>query len=248
MDTRSATGSPHESYWRRKLPRIAGSIAIIGAITALDHILPHLNHTTITLTFLMGVLGIAAGWGLLEAVVASAATIACEAYFFLAPIYDFRIEDSQNWVAVAAFFVVSVVASSLSTSARNKAAEAIERQRELELLYELSQSLIGASPPRNRNNSSSIRHGRPSASNAACFASPHRTGSIAAGTPTSKSRRRTSSPSKRAAICMGKSAGSDPRCRRKPRNPSRTWPPSHSIAHVRSRPPREPKPRVRARN
>lgn len=144
MDTRSAAANPHDSWVRRKLLRIAGSIAIIGAITALDHILPHLNHTTITLTFLMGVLGIAAGWGLLEAVVASAATIACEAYFFLAPIYDFRIEDSQNWVAVAAFFIVSVVASSLSTSARNKAAEAIERQRELELLYELSQSLIAA--------------------------------------------------------------------------------------------------------
>lgn len=131
--------SPTPAPW---VVRIALALVLIAAITAVDLLVPHINHTTVALTYLMAVLGIAARWGLWEAILASVASILCAAFFFFPPLMDFAIEDPQNWVAVAAFFIVSTVASQLSTSARRRAREAIARQTELERLYEFSRTLM----------------------------------------------------------------------------------------------------------
>ncbi len=126
----------------RRMLRLLWVLAIVAGIAATDLLVPHVNHTTVALTLLMGVLGIAAKWGLWEAIAASAAAILMAAYFFFPPLMNFAIEDPQNWVAVAAFFVVSVVASQLSAGARRKAREAVERQTELEKMYQLSRALM----------------------------------------------------------------------------------------------------------
>jgi two-component system sensor histidine kinase KdpD len=125
-----------------RLGRVAAALAIVGVITLIDLLISNINHTTIALTLLMGVLAVAAKWGLVEAVAASLASMLGAAYFFLPPVGDIAIEDPQNWVAVAAFLIVSVVASQLSAGARKKACEAMQRQTELEQLNEFSQSLM----------------------------------------------------------------------------------------------------------
>ncbi|MGC1595333.1 MAG: ATP-binding protein, partial [Candidatus Acidiferrales bacterium] len=54
----------------------------------------------------------------------------------------FTVADPQNWVALFAFLVVSVLASHLSTRARQQAKDAAQRRREIEKLYAFSQGLL----------------------------------------------------------------------------------------------------------
>ncbi len=63
-------------------------------------------------------------------------------YFFLPPLGAFTIADPQNWVALVAFLVVAVLASRLSTSARQKAADASARQREITKLYTFTREML----------------------------------------------------------------------------------------------------------
>ena len=60
----------------RTLARICGALLIVAGITAFYFfIFNQANSTTIALTFLLGTLGIATWWGLLEAIVASVAGV-----------------------------------------------------------------------------------------------------------------------------------------------------------------------------
>ncbi|MFN7937180.1 MAG: ATP-binding protein [Bryobacteraceae bacterium] len=128
----------------RKLLRILASVGVIAGITGVYLALNQVNHTTVALTQLMGVLGIAARWGLLEAITASLASMMFAAYFWFPPIGNIAIHDPENWVTVGAFLGVSVVASQLSASVRKKATEALAREAEVERLYELSRGLMQA--------------------------------------------------------------------------------------------------------
>ena len=63
-------------------------------------------------------------------------------YFFLPPVGTFTIADPQNWVALAAFLVTSIVGSQLSARIRKEADEANRRRHEIERLYQFSQKLL----------------------------------------------------------------------------------------------------------
>jgi two-component system sensor histidine kinase KdpD len=64
-------------------------------------------------------------------------------YYFLPPVGTFTIADPQNWVALAAFLVTSIVGSQLSARIRKEADEANSRRHEIERLYQFSQKLLG---------------------------------------------------------------------------------------------------------
>ena len=127
----------------RTLGRIGGVLLIVAAITVFYFFLFNkANSTTIALTFLLATLGIAAAWGLLEAIVAAVVGALCFNYFFLPPLFTFYLADTQNWVALFAFLVTAVVASQLSASARRRALDAMRQREEVERLYELSRALM----------------------------------------------------------------------------------------------------------
>jgi two-component system, OmpR family, sensor histidine kinase KdpD len=125
-----------------KVLRFAGVFGIVAAVTFLYTRVASVNSTTVALTYLLATLGIAAVWGLPEAVAASILGVTCFNYFFLPPVGTFTIADPQNWVALFVFLVTSVIASQLSSSAKRRAEEAIQRQHELERLYALSRNLL----------------------------------------------------------------------------------------------------------
>ncbi len=100
------------------------------------------NATTVALTFLLAILAVSTVWGMAVSVAMSVAAMLAFNYFFLPPVGTFTIADPQNWVALIAFLVVAVLASRLSTRARQKAADASARQREIEKLYTFSQGLL----------------------------------------------------------------------------------------------------------
>jgi len=113
----------------------------MAAITYMVRLLP-VNSTTVALTFLLAVLGVAAQWGLVEALIAAFVGALSFNFYFLPPVGTLTIGDPENWVALLAFLVTAIVASQLSTSARKRAVEALDRQHEMERLYEFSRMLM----------------------------------------------------------------------------------------------------------
>ena len=125
------------------LLRIGATLLIVAGITAFYFfIFDAANGTTVAMTFLLATLAVATAWGLLEAIVASIAGVLCFNFFFLPPLFTLTIADTQNWVALFVFLVTAVVASQLSTSAKQRALEAMRRREEMERLYELSRALM----------------------------------------------------------------------------------------------------------
>jgi two-component system sensor histidine kinase KdpD len=125
-----------------RLFRLWMSLALIAAATFICYVVIPANATTAGFLFLVGILVIAATWGLIEALVASAAAMLCFSYFFLPPVGRFAIADPQNWVALLTFIATALIASHLSDRARKQTQEAKRRQQETERLYELSRVIL----------------------------------------------------------------------------------------------------------
>lgn len=111
-------------------------------MTFAAHRIVSVNTTTVGFAYLLLVLVIASAWGFFEAALASVLATLLFNFFFFPPIGAFTIADPQNWVALFSFLATSLVASRLSTLAKRRAMEAIERQRDLEHLYRFSRAML----------------------------------------------------------------------------------------------------------
>ena len=122
--------------------RLAVAISATGGITFLCFRLIPVNATTAGFCFLVEVLIIATVWGLIEAMVTSLVAMLCFNFFFFPPVGTLTIADSQNWVALVAFFATSIIAGQLSARAKRRTREAIDHQKEMERLYALSRAIL----------------------------------------------------------------------------------------------------------
>lgn len=121
----------------------AVSVAIVAGIAFLYRHILLVNQTTVALSFLLAILAVSAVWGMAVSVVMSVAAMLVFNYEFLPPIGTLTIADPQNWVALGAFLVTSIMGSQLSARIRREADEAHSRRRETERLYKFSQKLLG---------------------------------------------------------------------------------------------------------
>ncbi len=117
----------------------------------------HINSTTAALVFLLVVLGTATFSGLVKATITSLAAVLAFNYYFLPPIGTLTIQDPQNWVAFAVFFITAITASQLSGRAQGKAREAGVQRLETERLYELSRAILVDESP-SRTESRALAH------------------------------------------------------------------------------------------
>ncbi len=120
----------------------AVSLTLVAAITFLYRHAREVNQTTVALTFLLAILAVSAVWGMFVSVFMSLMAVLAFNYFFLPPIGTFTIADPQNWMALFAFLVTSIVGSQLSSRIRKEAEESHQRRREIERLYKFSQKLL----------------------------------------------------------------------------------------------------------
>ena len=128
--------------WKAALYHYAIALGAIATVVLVYRRLPHVNHTTVALTFLLVVLFVASRWGLtLATTTAVAATLAFN-YYFLPPTGTLAIGAPQNWIALLAFLITAILASRLSERARREALNATRRRKEVERLYSLSQQLL----------------------------------------------------------------------------------------------------------
>lgn len=125
-----------------RILQFAVALATVVAITVFYRKILPVNATTVALTFLLAILIVSTIWGMAVSIAMSVAAMLAFNYFFLPPVGTLTIADPQNWVALLAFLVVSVLASQLATRARQRAADASARQRDIEKLYKFSQGLL----------------------------------------------------------------------------------------------------------
>jgi two-component system sensor histidine kinase KdpD len=104
--------------------------------------LPDISPTTVALGLLLVVLGTATLARLRVAIAASMAAMLVLNFFFLPPVGTFTIADAQNWIALAVFLLVAIVASKLSTAAQERAREAVSRRNEVTRLFDLTRDVL----------------------------------------------------------------------------------------------------------
>src|SRR5213593_2909083 len=121
---------------------LAAAVGAVVFVTAVFQEIAVINATTVGFAYLITILLIAASWGFAESVVASIVATICFSYFFLPPVGTWAIADPENWVALFAFLISSLIASELSSRARRRTAEAGTRRIEMERLYALSRSIM----------------------------------------------------------------------------------------------------------
>jgi two-component system sensor histidine kinase KdpD len=120
---------------------LVGSVAIAAAAALLRSV-PGLSPTTVALVLLLVVLIAATAAPLWTGVVLAIGAMLVLNFFFIPPVGTFTIADPQNWVALAAFLAVAIVASKLSAAAQSRARDAVARRNEVTRLFDLTRDVL----------------------------------------------------------------------------------------------------------
>jgi two-component system sensor histidine kinase KdpD len=126
----------------RRPVRVLVALSGVVLVTYVGYRLIPVNATTVGFAYLLLILIVASTSGFLEAALSSLLATLLFNFFFLPPVGTFTVADPQNWVALFSFLATSLIASRLSTTAKTRALEAIERQRDLERLYSFSRAML----------------------------------------------------------------------------------------------------------
>lgn len=121
--------------------RIFGSLAVLAALTLGAHAVP-VNAITVGFAYLLLVLAVASTWGFIESFVLSIFATLAFNFFFFPPVGTFTIAEGANWVALFTFLTTALIASRLSAKAKQRALDAIERQKDIERLYSFSRAIL----------------------------------------------------------------------------------------------------------
>lgn len=98
---------------------------------------------SLSVVYLPAVLLVATLWGLWPGIYTALLSAAAFNFFHIPPTHRFTVSDSRNWVALAAFMVVAVVAGAIAEVARARSREAEMRREEADLAAALARELLG---------------------------------------------------------------------------------------------------------
>jgi two-component system sensor histidine kinase KdpD len=127
---------------RQRIFRLLTCFAAVAIVTFVALRVIRGNATTVGFAYLLLVLVIASTWGFYEAALSSIAATLAFNFFFFPPFGTFSVADPQNWMALFSFLATSLIASRLSAIAKHRAADALDRQRDLERLYTFSRAIL----------------------------------------------------------------------------------------------------------
>jgi two-component system, OmpR family, sensor histidine kinase KdpD len=119
--------------------------AATGAIYALKQVAPAVS---LSVVYLPAILLVSAYWGLLFGLATSLLSAAAFNFFHISPVGRFTVADSRNWVALAAFIIVSAFVSMMAELVRSRAREADRRRSEADLAAALARELLAGSGTR----------------------------------------------------------------------------------------------------
>ncbi|HEY6963400.1 MAG TPA: DUF4118 domain-containing protein [Gaiellaceae bacterium] len=127
--------------------KVAGSLAAVGVATALVYALkPIAPVLSLGVVYTLAVLAAAVLFGLAYAIGTALVSMVAFNFLFLPPVHTLTLTDARNWTALGVYLVTAVVASELATSARRRALEAEQREREAALLADAAASVLREEP------------------------------------------------------------------------------------------------------
>jgi len=145
FDLRAAVKGPSLLVGRRPPAAVGFAVSLAGVALATLAIYPLDSITkpvSLSVVYLPPVLLISAVWGFGLGLFTSLLSAAAFNFFHIPPTGRFTIADSRNWVALAAFTLVAIVASWIAELARSRALEADRRRGEADLAAELARELL----------------------------------------------------------------------------------------------------------
>nr|MBV9198014.1 DUF4118 domain-containing protein [Solirubrobacterales bacterium] len=147
----SPGGAPRPLRGSRPRWAIGAAVAIVtvaGATAAIYPLKLLAPVVSLSVVYLPAVLLVSAYWGLALGLGAALLSAAEFNFFHLPPVGRFTIADSRNWVALAAFTVVAVVAGTMAEVARSRALEAERGRAEADLAAALARELLAGAETR----------------------------------------------------------------------------------------------------
>jgi two-component system sensor histidine kinase KdpD len=110
----------------------------IGLLGGRQHI------ANISMFYLIAVLATATFYGSAPAILASAVAFLSFNWFFVEPRHTLTVADPEEWVALVLFLLTAIITGQLAAGQRRRAREALEREREAVVLYDVERLLAGA--------------------------------------------------------------------------------------------------------
>ncbi|MGQ0608642.1 MAG: sensor histidine kinase [Chloroflexota bacterium] len=126
------------------IARLAAALAACAVATAVVAVLPPgLWLTSGVLVFLIAVVVVSVLAGRAPGIVASLVSFVVFDYLFVEPRLSLTISNPNEWVALLAFLVVSVITSQLAAAQRDRLLDAEAGEREARMLHDLTDLLAG---------------------------------------------------------------------------------------------------------
>jgi two-component system sensor histidine kinase KdpD len=127
----------------RLVPYAGSTVAVALALGISSLIERFIGFQSISLVFLMAVLGSAIACGLLPSLFACLLSVLAYNFFFIPPLHTFAIADPENVVALFFFLLVAIVVSNLTAATRRQVVSARARAKATAELYAFSRKLAG---------------------------------------------------------------------------------------------------------
>ncbi len=123
-----------------------GAVVALTTVALCTLIVYPLKHVapvaSLSVVYLPAVLVVSITWGAPLGVGTAVVSALAFNFFHLPPVGELTIKDSRNWVALIAFLVVALIASSVAEVTRARAQDAQERRREADLAAEMARLLL----------------------------------------------------------------------------------------------------------
>jgi two-component system sensor histidine kinase KdpD len=127
--------------------RRVGMLVAVGVVALCTLLIYPLKQAapvvSLGVVYMLAVLIVSVTWGIWLGFATSFLSALAFNYFHLPPVGRLTISNGENWVALIAFLVVAVLASSVAEVTRARAREAAERRREADLAAEMARLLLG---------------------------------------------------------------------------------------------------------
>lgn len=128
-------------------PKHVGAVVALALVALCTLVIYPLKQAapvvSLGVVYMLAVVVVSVTWGMRLGVATSVASALAFNFFHIPPVGRLTIASSENWVALIAFLVVALLASSVAEVTRARSREAAERRREADLAAEMARLLLG---------------------------------------------------------------------------------------------------------
>lgn len=136
--------TPSPARWSITTSQALGSVALVGVATGLSFALRALGPIDVVMIYLAVIMVVAARFGAVASLIASALSVAAFDFFFVQPTFTFAVADFRFAITFAMMFVVGLLISVLMGRLRQEREDAQRRERRTRSQLALTRSLVDA--------------------------------------------------------------------------------------------------------